>query len=227
MLHISILTLFPEMFRGPFDLSIIARAVKKNIVSISYINLRDYATDTYKSVDDRPYGGGHGMIMRVDIIDRAIQDVKKHNTTLHTRTILLDPQGTPYRQSKAKELSAVEHLILICGHYESIDERIRTLVDEELSIGDYILTGGEIPAMAVIDSIVRLLPGVLKQSLAVKDESFSGSLLEYPQYTRPETYKGKKVPAILLSGDHKKILQWKEIQAAKRTKIRRPDMLSS
>jgi tRNA (guanine37-N1)-methyltransferase len=226
MLHISILTLFPEMFRGPFDQSIIARAREKNIVSVSYINIRDYARDAYKSVDDRPYGGGHGMIMRVDIVDRAIQEVKKHHTSLRTRTILLDPQGIPYQQSKAKQLSTYDHLICICGHYESIDERIRMLVDEELSIGDYILTGGEIPAMVVVDSVVRLLPGVLKQSNATTDESFSKSLLEYPQYTRPETYKGKKVPAILLSGDHKKIQQWKETQSIKRTRIRRPDMRS-
>ncbi len=224
MLHISILTLFPHMFAGPFDESIIHRAVKNNLVSIDYIDLRKYAEDTYKSVDDRPYGGGHGMILRVDIIDRALNDIKhKYSGTSHV--ILLDPQGKTYSQTKAKELSRKNHIILICGHYETFDERVRGLVDEELSIGDYIVTGGELPAMIVVDSVTRLLPNALLKSQATRDESFSKPILEYPQYTRPEVYKTYKVPAILLSGDHKKIDLWRQSQALKRTKKRRPDLL--
>jgi tRNA (guanine37-N1)-methyltransferase len=226
MLQISILTLFPNMFRGPFDESIISRAISREAVSISYIDIRQFATDKHKSVDDRPYGGGVGMIMRVDIVDKAIQYVKTRFPNSAHHTVLLDPQGTVYKQSHAKRLSAYEHLILICGHYETFDERIRSLVDEELSIGDYVLTGGELPAMVIVDSIVRLLPGVLKKDTASSDESFSNNRLEYPQYTRPEEYKNQKVPSVLLSGDPKKIQEWKQIESLKRTKKRRPDLLS-
>jgi tRNA (guanine37-N1)-methyltransferase len=225
MLHIHILTLFPRMFRGPFDESIIKRAIERKLAAVTYINIRDYANDPYKSVDDHPYGGGQGMIMRVDIIDRALSDIKKCCSNGKTHIILLDPQGTPYRQSKANELTTFEHLILICGHYEAVDERIRSLVDEEISVGDYILTGGEIPAMIVTDSVIRLLPGVLKRANATVEESFSDALLEHPQYTKPENYKGHKVPSVLLSGDHNKIHAWRKSQAEKRTALRRPDLL--
>lgn len=208
---ISILTLFPDMFAGPFDHSIIKHAQEKGIVTITFINIRDFATDKYKSVDDHPYGGGLGMIMRVDIIDRAIQKQKG-------RIILLDPRGTTFTQQKARELSALDHLILVCGHYEGVDARVTSLVDETISIGDYVLTGGELPAMVITDSIVRLLPDVLKEE-ATSSESFSihppsstfhSPILEYPQYTRPEEYKGMRVPDVLLSGNHKKIEEWRK-----------------
>jgi len=225
MLHISILTLFPELFVSPFSQSIIKRAIDTNKASLEYVNFRDFSTDSYKSVDDHPYGGGQGMILRVDIIDRALTHAKIKYPSLTTRSILLDPQGTPYTQAKAKELSSLEHLVLVCGHYEGIDERARKLVDEEISIGDYILTGGEIPAMVIVDSVVRLLPQTLKKSEATIDESFTVNLLEYPQYTRPETYKSRHVPKVLLSGNHQKIDQWRKDRAQERTAARRPDML--
>ena len=202
------------MFSGPFGYSIIKRAVEKKLIDIEIINLRDFSTDAYKSVDDRPYGGGAGMILRVDIVDKAIQYIKTQNSKLNdqqSKIILLDPQGTSYKQSIAKDLATnFDHIILICGHYEGVDERVRGLVDEEISIGDYILTGGEIPAMVVIDSITRLLDGVLSKKEATVHESFSDILLEYPQYTRPEIYNGIKVPDILKSGDPKKINTWQK-----------------
>jgi tRNA (guanine37-N1)-methyltransferase len=217
-MHISILTLFPDMFRGPFDQSIIKRAIDKKLITIEYINIRDFAQDNYKTVDGHPYGGGVGMILRVDVVGRALQSIKKGHV------ILLDAGGTPYKQSKAKELSSVNHLILICGHYEGIDERIRTLVDEEISIGDYVLTGGEIPAMVLTDSILRLIPGVLTKPEAVVHESFSEPLLEYPQYTEPQMHNGLAVPPVLLSGNHKKIDEWRKKAALKRTRAHRPDL---
>lgn len=222
-MRISVITLFPEMFSGPFSSSIIGRAVKSGALTIDYIQLRDYATDRYKSVDDHPYGGGNGMILRVDVVDRALSAAKADGEK--SRVILLDPQGAPYTQKTAKTLSGYGHLILLCGHYEGIDERIRSLVDEECSIGDYILTGGEIPAMVIIDSVARLLPGVLKKAGVTDDESFSSGMLEYPQYTRPETYNGMTVPDTLLSGNHAEIAGWRRDQAIARTNKRRPDLL--
>jgi len=226
MLHISILTLFPEMFVSPFASSIIKRAIDTKTVDITYINIRDFSEDRYKSVDDHPYGGGQGMIMRVDVIDRALIETKKRYQSHATKTVLLDPQGKQYCEKDARALCRVDHLILLCGHYEGVDERVRSLVDEEFSIGDYILTGGEIPAMVIVDSVVRLLPTTLKKREATIDESFSQPLLEYPQYTRPEVYNGKKVPQILLSGDHAKIADWRAHQAQQRTFIRRPDLIA-
>ena len=222
-MRISILTLFPEMFSGPFDSSIIARAQKKHAVSIELVNLRDFSTDRYHSVDDHPYGGGAGMILRVDVIDRAVTTLRGKQSIV----VLLDPQGTVYTQKTARSLSECEHLILICGHYEGIDERVRSLVDEEISIGDFITTGGEIPAMLLVDSLVRLLPGVLAKPEASVDESFTENRLEYPQYTRPETHGGIRVPAILLSGNHKNISDWRKSQSLTRTKKRRPDLIGS
>lgn len=214
-MKITILTLFPEMFTGPFDYSIVKRAVDKKIVSIDIVNIRDFATDKHKSVDDHPYGGGVGMIVRVDVVDRAINAVKSEKSTI----ILLDPGGIPYSQSTARNLATKNHLILVCGHYEGVDQRIRKLVDMELSIGRYILTGGEIPAMVVTDSVVRLIPGVLKKEVATKLESFSREgILEYPQYTKPQTYRGMGVPEILRSGDHKNIATWRDNQAVLRSK---------
>lgn len=224
---ITILTLFPEMFSGPFAYSIVKRARHARRVDIQIINIRDFATNSYKTVDDHPYGGGAGMIMRVDVIDRAIENAKCKMINAKCKTILLDPQGAPYSQAKARELSSIGHLILVCGHYEGVDERVRKLVDESISIGDYVLTGGEIPAMVLVDSVVRLLPGVLKKDTATEDESFTQPLLEYPQYTKPQEYKHMRVPAVLVSGNHAAIATWKKSQQRANTKRRRPDLLKS
>ncbi len=224
----SIITLFPDMFTGPFEYSIIKRAVSKQLIEIDLINLRDFATDAYKSVDDRPYGGGIGMILRVDIVDRALKHVKSQITKpkTQTKTILLDPQGTPYKQSIAHNLAKnYDHIILLCAHYKGVDERVRSLVDEEISIGDYVLTGGEIPAMVIVDSVTRLVSGVLSKPEATTHESFTNNLLEYPQYTKPEMYNDKSVPEVLRSGDHKKIAAWQQWQALHKTKRKRPDLL--
>jgi tRNA (guanine37-N1)-methyltransferase len=231
-MQFTILTLFPEMFSGPFDYSIVSRAQEKNIVSINYVNIRDFAEDKHKSVDDRPYGGGAGMILRVDVVDRALQSVRRQSikvsehqdSTKKELVVLLDPRGKTYTQSVAEELATYEHIILLCGHYEGVDERIRDLVDEQISIGDYIVTGGEIPSMIIVDSITRLLGGVLVNPQATKKESFHG-LLEYPQYTRPARYKGKTVPDVLLSGNHKQITEWETQEAKKITAQNRPDLM--
>jgi len=212
-MKISILTLFPEMFSGPFNQSIIKRAIEKKLVSIDYINIRDFSSDKYKTVDGRPYGGGVGMLLRVDVVDRAIQKVKSQKS----KVILLDAGGTPYTQQTARRLSTFDHLILICGHYEGVDDRIRSMIDEEISIGDYVLTGGEIPAMVITDSIVRLLPGVLVKKDATIHESFTENLLEYPQFTQPQKYNGMQVPPVLLSGNHQKINEWRQKEAVLRT----------
>lgn len=229
-MNISILTLFPEMFAGPFDYSIVKRAKEKGIATVSLINIRDFARDAYKSVDDHPYGGGVGMVLRVDILDAAMSNVKclpvrqaGQMSNGKTKTVLLDPRGKPFTQKKAREFSKLDHLILICGHYEGVDERVKSLVDESVSIGDYVLTGGEIPAMVLTDAVVRLLPGVLKEG-ATESESFSLHTpspiphppLEYPQYTRPEKYKGMRVPDVLLSGNHKKISEWRKNNTTER-----------
>ncbi len=205
------------MFTGPFDYSIIKRAQEKGLITIHLVNIRDFAGDAYKSVDDHPYGGGVGMVMRVDVIDRALRSQKSKVESQKSKTILLDPRGERFTQAKARSFTKLDHLILICGHYEGVDERVRELVDESISIGDYVLTGGELPAMVITDSIVRLLPGVLKKE-ATSSESFSLGIpsLEYPQYTRPEVYKGMSVPATLLSGDHKKIANWKQDNTTER-----------
>ncbi|MBI3955973.1 tRNA (guanosine(37)-N1)-methyltransferase TrmD [Candidatus Gottesmanbacteria bacterium] len=208
---ISILTLFPSMFAGPFDYSIVRRAQEKGIATINLVNIRDFATDKYKSVDDHPYGGGVGMVMRVDVIDRALESQKSKVKSQKSKTILLDPRGKTFTQKKAREFSQLDHLILVCGHYEGVDERVHEIVDESISIGDYVLTGGEIPAMVITDSVVRLLPGVLKKESAKLLESFTQHhMLEHPQYTRPEVYKGMTVPAVLKSGNHKRIEEWRK-----------------
>lgn len=229
---IDILTLFPKMFKGPFAESIVKRAQEKGLVEIKIHDLRHWTRDKRKTVDDRPYGGGTGMIMMIQPIYRALRKLKTQNS----KVILLSPSGKVFNQKKAQQLAKINHLILICGHYEGVDQRVVDyLVDEEISIGDYILTGGEIPAMAIVDSIVRLLPGVLAKPEAIKQESFSdyyhttvrgnSTLLEYPQYTRPIEYKGWKVPNILISGNHKKIQQWRTKKALEKTKKVRPDLL--
>lgn len=226
-MKIEILTLFPKMFQGPFAESILRRAQDKSLVKIEIHNLRKWTKDKRKTVDDRPFGGGVGMVMRVDVIDRAVSSIKKQVLSIKkTRIILLSPAGKIFNQKIARRLAKEKHLIFICGHYEGVDERVREyLVDEEISIGDYVLTGGELPTMVVIDAIVRLIPGVLEKPEATKNESFSNSHLEYPQYTRPADFKNWKVPKILLSGDHKKIEDWRQKQALKITKQKRPDLI--
>jgi len=225
-MKIDILTLFPEMFKGPFDDSIIKRAQEKNLVEINIHNLRNWAKDKHKVVDDRPYGGGAGMVMMIGPIYNALKDLKKKNS----KTILLTPQGKAFSQDNAVKLAKNKHIILIAGHYEGVDERVREhLIDEELSIGDYVLTGGELPAMIVTDTIVRLIPKVLEKKEAVEIESFSKidgrSTLEFPQYTRPSNFKGWKVPEILLSGNHPKIDKWRGKKALEKTKKIRPDLV--
>jgi tRNA (guanine37-N1)-methyltransferase len=220
---IDILTLFPKMFVGPFAESIIKRAQDKKLVEIEIHNLRNWAKDKRKTVDDRPFGGGTGMILMVEPIAAALKELRQKNSWV----ILLTPQGKTFNQKKAQILAKKRHLIFICGHYEGVDERIRKyLVDQEISIGDYVLTGGELPAMIVVDTIVRLIPGVLDKPEAIQSESFTEKLLEYPQYTRPANFKGWKVPEILLSGNHQKIAAWRKEQTLKRTKSRRPDLLN-
>lgn len=206
-MQIDVLTLFPEMFSGTFDHSIVKRAKNTGVVTIQLHNIRDWTTDTYKTVDDRPYGGGAGMVMRVDVIDRAVAQLRKPDT----HVILLDAGGERYTQKKASVFSQHEHLIFICGHYEGVDHRVHEhIADEIISIGDYVLSGGEIPAMVIIDSIVRLRPGALGNHQSLVEESHNTDTTEYPQYTRPETYNSWSVPPILLSGDHKKITAWRK-----------------
>jgi len=211
-MKIDILTLFPKMFTGPFEESIVKRAQDKSLVEINIHDLRKWGLDERRTVDDRPYGGGPGMIMRVDVVDAALKSLITVHCSLTTKVILLDAGGEKFNQQKALQLSKVDHLILVCGHYEGVDHRIHEhLVDEIISIGDYVLTGGEIPAMVLADSIVRLIPGVIK-SESLAEESFSKLKIgaEYPQYTRPEKYNGWKVPEVLLSGNHKEIKNWRQ-----------------
>lgn len=245
-MRIDILTLFPKMFAGPFAESILRRAQDKLLVTINIHNLRNWAIDKRGTVDDKPYGGGTGMILRPEPIFRAVEDITSHKNikTLKQKgkIVLLSASGVHYTQKKAYEFSKLNHLILICGHYEGVDQRVADyLADMEISIGNYVLTGGEIPAMVIIDSVIRLIPGVLEKPEATQYESFScfpstinnpssiihypSPILEHPQYTRPENYKGHKVPSILLSGNHKEIEKWQKEKALKRTKKIRPDLL--
>lgn len=216
-----ILTLFPEIFESVFEKSIIKRAASKKLIKIKYINIRDFGTGTHKMVDDTPYGGGQGMVMKVDVLANALKTIKPKPFT-----VLLSAGGKKYNQKKAQTLSKKKNIAIICGHYEGVDARVENFVDEVLSIGDYILTGGEIPAMLLVDSITRLLPGSLNPK-SPKDESFEKGILEYPQYTRPEVYKGQHVPKVLLLGNHAEIKKWRSQQALQRTKEYRPDLLKS
>ena len=214
-MKITILTLFPEMFVGPFNYSIIKRAQQNNLVDIEIVNIRDFGLGRHSVVDDRPYGGGKGMLLRVDVLERAINEIKEKNNSYGTqRIVLMDPDGSTFNQSKAKYYSNINHLILICGHYEGVDERIKAFIDEEISIGDFITTGGEIPAIIITDAVIRLVKDVLKDGVT-DEESFSlmnndEIKLEQPQYTRPEVFKEMHVPSILLSGNHKNIQNWKK-----------------
>ena len=219
-MKIDILTLFPNMFDGFLNESIIKRAIENNKVIINIHNIRDYSKDPHKKVDDYGFGGGKGMVLMPQPIFDAVDDLK----TETSKVILMTPQGIPYNQNKAYELSNEKHLIFICGHYEGFDERIRTLADLEISIGDFVLTGGEIPSMAITDSIVRLLDGVIEKE-SHENDSFNNNLLDYPVYTKPQEYRGMKVPEVLLSGHHANIAKWRLEEQIKRTKQRRSDLL--
>ncbi len=228
-MRIDIITIFPKMFAPVLNESMVKRAQAKGKVKLLAHDLRDYTLDKHRKIDDRPFGGGSGMVMGPEPIFRAVKALTgdRRQATGHPKIILLTPQGKKLTQAIVKKIARYKHLILICGHYEGVDERVReSLVDEEISIGDYVLTGGELPAMVLVDAVVRLLPGVLGDKNSLNFESFEGNLLEYPHYTRPSVFKGLKVPAILLSGDHKKIAIWRKKEAYKRTKRKRPDLLT-
>jgi len=224
MLKIYILTIFPEFFESPFNVSIIKRAIDNGLIQIELINIRDFSRDKHKKVDDYPYGGGCGMVMKPEPIFEAVEYVEKKIDGQNRRIILLSPQGQVFNTQLARNLSNEKNLIFICGHYEGIDERVKTLITDEISIGDFILTGGEIPALAIIDAVARFVPGVLGSSQSPEEESFYNGLLEYPQYTRPQVYRGLKVPDVLLSGNHKEIELFRRKEALKRTREKRPDL---
>ena len=222
MLKINILTLFPEMFNGFLSESIIKRAIERKQVEINVVNFRNYTLDPHGKVDDTPYGGGNGMVLMVQPIYDAVMDLKKDNT----KVILLTPDGETFNQKKAYELKNYEHLIIICGHYEGFDDRIRSVVDIELSIGDYVLTGGEIPSMVITDAITRLLPGVIEEGSHINDSfNTETNLLDYPTYTKPREFKGMMVPEVLLNGNHKEIDEYRRNMQIEKTKERRPDLL--
>lgn len=224
-MKIDVITIFPGILEGPFNESMIKRAVDQGFVEINLVDLRDYTHDQHRRVDDYPYGGGYGMVLKPEPLFEAVEDLKKRSGPHQSRVILLTPQGKRFDQQEARRLAAEPHLIMICGRYEGVDERVRTgLVDEEISIGDFVLTGGELGAAAVVDAVVRLLPGFLAEE-ASADESFTEHLLEYPHYTRPAVYRGMEVPPILLSGNHGEIARWRRKQSLKRTRERRPDLL--
>jgi tRNA (guanine37-N1)-methyltransferase len=226
-MRIDILTLFPEMFASPLNYSILKRAQEQGRVAIALTNIRDFATDKYRKVDDKPYGGGPGMVLMPGPVFDCFEYVERLDSH-RGRVLLLTPQGDRFTQARARELAQAPRLILIAGRYEGFDERIRTgLGAEPISVGDYILNGGELPAMIVVDAVVRLLPGALGDEDSAKEDSFSEALLEYPQYTRPEVFRGMKVPEVLLSGDHGKIAQWRRRQALERTQQWRPDLLQA
>jgi len=221
-MKIDVLTLFPGMFLGPLDESIIKRARESGRLDLKIHNLREYAHDRHRTVDDRPFGGGPGMLLKPEPIFEAVEDLGREMT----RVILLSPSGRTFNHAIASELAQFEHLMLVSGHYEGFDERVRDqLADDELSIGDYVLTNGALPVMVVVDAVTRLLPGVLGDDESANEESFSHGLLEYPQYTRPADFRGMKVPEVLLSGNHAEIARWRGEQARLRTQERRPDLL--
>ncbi|HPF20573.1 MAG TPA: tRNA (guanosine(37)-N1)-methyltransferase TrmD [Syntrophomonas sp.] len=220
-MRIDILTLFPEMFASPLQASMIGRARQNGLLQINTVNIRDFALDKHQQVDDYPYGGGAGMVMKVDVLARAIQHVKDQPG----RVVYLSPQGQRLDQTIVTRLAGEDHLILLCGHYEGIDERAMTYIDEEISIGDYVLTGGELGAMVVVDAVSRLVPGVLGDDASAEDESFAEGLLEYPQFTRPRSFAEMEVPPVLLSGHHEEIRRWRKKLSLERTLLKRPDLL--
>ncbi len=220
-MKIDIMTLFPDMFVSPFQESIIERAREKGLVEINTVNIRDAASGRHLQVDDYPYGGGVGMVMKADVVLRSLESIRSEDSWV----VYLSPQGKVLKQQDVETLASRKHLILLCGHYEGIDERILAQVDEEISVGDYVLTGGEIPAMIVVDAVSRLLPGVLGHDESSEDESFADGWLEYPQYTRPAEVQGMEVPPVLLSGHHENIRKWRKKQSLLRTLLKRPDLL--
>jgi tRNA (guanine37-N1)-methyltransferase len=221
-MEIDILTLFPRIFEGPLDESILKRARDRGLVQVRVHNLRDFAHDKHRVVDDKPYGGAPGMLMKPEPIFEAVEKFRRNDTCV----VLMTPQGRSLTQERAREFAKRPHLLIICGHYEGVDERVReALVDEEVSIGDYVLTNGAVAAAVLVDAVVRLVPGVLGDEQSAADDSFAGGLLEGPQYTRPPEFRGMRVPDVLVSGDHKAIAKWRAEQARKRTKERRPDLL--
>lgn len=221
-MRISIVSLFPGMFDSVFSDSIIKRAIDANLVTIDYYNFRDYSLDPHKKVDDTPFGGGAGMLLMCQPIIDCVNDIKTDDSLV----VLLTPSGIPFKESTAYDLSKVKHLILICGHYEGFDERVKSVVDMELSIGDYVLTGGEIPAMVVVDAVTRLIPGVINEESHLNDSFSDPKVLDYPNYTKPRDFRGLLVPDVLVSGDHKKIAEWREQQANLKTNEVRPDLKS-
>lgn len=226
MMHIDVLSIFPEMFEGVFGHSILKKASEKEAVHYNVVNFRDFADNKHQTVDDYPYGGGAGMVLKPQPIFDAVANLKEQAKSSAPRVILMCPQGERYTQKKAEELAKEEHLIFICGHYEGYDERIREhVITDEISIGDYVLTGGELGAMVIIDSVVRLLPGVLGSEESHIQDSFSTGLLEHPHYTRPADFRGLKVPDVLISGNHRLIEEWRMKESLKRTLVRRPDLL--
>lgn len=223
LLRIDVITLFPQMFYGPFGESILKRAADRGIIELNVVDLRDYTHDRYRTVDERPFGGGAGMVMKCEPLFEAVEALR----TPDTKVVALCPTGKTFSQKTAKALTAEKHLIMICGHYEGIDERVHeALVDIEISIGDYVLTNGNLAAMVVTDAVCRLLPDVLDGNETLEDESFNEGLLEYPHYTRPRVFQGMEVPEVLLSGNHAEIEKWRQQQAVIRTKQRRPDLLA-
>jgi tRNA (guanine37-N1)-methyltransferase len=236
---ISIITLFPEIFPPILNSSILGRAQKKGLMQFEFINLRQFGDGVHQVVDDKPYGGGVGMVFKADVLEKAWQSVisrsssfesghsnKQTSQRSHGKTILMSASGKPFTQQKARELSRLDHLVVVCGHYEGVDQRfVEQFVDEEISIGDYVLTGGELPAMVVADAVTRLVKGVLDKPEATIQESFEDNLLEYPHFTRPKNFNGQEVPPVLLSGNHQEIARWRKDQAIKKTKRLRPDLL--
>ncbi len=219
----DVITLFPNMFESPLSDSILKKAIEKGLLEVELHQLRDFSDDPHKTVDDRPYGGGAGMVLKPEPLARAIKAIEKKKSSL---TILLTPQGKPLKHNIVKNLAGYEQLILVCSRYEGVDERIRErYIEEEISIGDYVVTGGEFPAMILIDAVSRMIPGVLGNSESVESESFSDGYLEYPHYTRPENFEGLKAPDVLLSGNHKEIEKWRREKSIERTKKRRPDLI--
>ena len=220
-MKIDVLTLFPNMFDGVFQESILKRAIDDGKIEINLINFRDFTNDPHNKVDDTPYGGGAGMVLMAQPIFDCVKSIRKENS----KVILLTPDGIPYKQKMAYDLCSEEHLILICGHYEGFDERIRSICDMEISIGDYVLTGGEVPAMVLVDSVARLIPGVINERSHLGDSFSESYLLDYPTYTKPRVFEGMEVPEVLVSGDHKRIAEYRLEESIKKTKLRRPDLL--
>ncbi|WP_027107527.1 tRNA (guanosine(37)-N1)-methyltransferase TrmD [Lacticigenium naphthae] len=224
-MNIDIVTLFPEMFESPLGHSMMKRAIDKGALTVNYVNFRRFGEGKHQHVDDTPYGGGAGMLLKPEPVYESIEQIERNSPETKKRIILVDPAGKPFTQKVAEELSQEEHLVFICGHYEGYDERIRQLVTDEISLGDYVLTGGELATMVIMDATVRLIPGVLGNTESAHTDSYSNGLLEHPQYTRPAEYKGLKVPDVLMSGNHKLIEEWRDKESLRRTFERRPDLI--